>query len=484
VSRYLFDNRSLLSEVSIQRSDGGGMRGYLYARDTIKPGQINLIKQTLTAQAMQWTPIFIAGRPALEVRGIDKDGIALLRALHGKEIIVGSYEKKPNVGDVMSFWDKFKKNTLRASGVFYFVGDMSFLFHGYRKSFDEKTGKLLSLPSLLAGIFYAAGTPLLVLFGRGDKSDFQLRHMAHTSIEEMKKQGISVPEDSAIYAIADGHNSGMGRKTYNFFMRYPAEICNSLFGIAGGMMIWDGIKDHRLFKKGLLKDSKARIWSDIGIGIITLLAGVVSVFIEEEVPDPAAPKKHGLARALQFVTEKPLRLAGILLGISTIGHTTSTVITYKQKKLTGADPGSLAGRAVFTVTNLIAEVLMAVSSKGHGAGVRSDTSLDRSAYAMMADLVQHSPQANKDVLLGKISDLLAQKNHLGGYSADIENGIRDQLKSLDKNPWAGGIVIPAQAEVSARIPASAGMTKASQTNWQERIAIPQALTPALASAMM
>ncbi len=448
MSRYLFTNNSLLSEISIQRSEGGGIRAYIYARDDAKPGQLGEVKKTLQENDFQWTPIFVAGRHALEVRGLGRDETKLLSLLHGKEYVVGSYEKKANIGDVMSLGDKLKKNTLRASGLAYIAGDIGFFSYEWKKSF--KNGKLTDPQGILAGIFYAMGTPVITIFGKGDKSDFQLKDISYNMMESLKKDGIKVPNDSAMIAAIDGHNDGRFKKITNFLERYPAEVTNSLFGLAGTMLIWSGLKDYAHKKKvPTSAKSKGAIFMDIGLGAMTVLAGLISVFVEEEPLEKGEKRKTGLAGAWQWIKEKPLRAAGGALMVSTVSHTGATVKDWRNanaiiksnpateqlleaKKLRSAVPG----RAVFAGTNLTAEILMSLSSKGHGAGVKTDGSLDRSVYAVMADFVSRNPKGNRDILLAKISEFLSDKRHLGGPAADIENGIREQLKELEQNPWA------------------------------------------------
>jgi len=480
LSIYRFNEQSLIDEITVQRSEGGGLRAYIHAREGTLPGKLGTIKNLLNAHEMQWSPVLAGGKPVLEIRGFGKDENGLLRLLGDNDFIIGGYEKKRTVGDVMSFWDKFRKNTLRASGYFYFVGDAGFFSYQWKESFTN--GKLTNLPGLLSGVFYALGTPVIAFFGKGDKSDFQLKDLAYNTESELKRWGVEIPKDSAIRVIADGHNEGALKKFTNFLQRYPAEVTNSVFGMAGSMMIWAGIKDYRANAK-----SKKSIFMDIGLGCMTVLAGLISVFVEEEAPDPDAPKKHGIARAWQYIKEKPLRAAGAALMVSTVSHAGATYKDWKDSKAVLANTAShtaeevaqatkhkkaIPGRAIFAFTNLSAEALMAVSSKGHGAGVKTDTSLDRSVYAVMADLVYRSPKEGRDLLLGNLSTYLSGKKRLGGHPADIENGIRDQLKALENNPWAG------------KVKSSPSPTKPErEINWQARTSL-SALQAPPAPAMM
>ncbi len=478
----------------IRRTDGGGTRAYLHAREGASTAVLNNIKKALTEHAWQWTPILEGDRPMLEVRGFGKDESKLLPLLTAAGV-TGPVQKEATSDDKLSFTDKFKKNTLKASGYAYFLGDMGFLVYGWKESLRETT-KSAKYLDLLGGVFYALGSPFIAFFGRGDKSDIQFRHLSYNMVREFDKNGVNIPRDASVRAVANGHNTTTWKKINTFFHRYPAEITNSIFALAGAMIFSKGaIKYREHLAKGV-KGSKAGtpLLMDMALGAMTMLAGLISVFVEEEPAKPGEPRKTGLAGAWQFIKEKPLRAAGVALGISTLSHAGSTYLAYKGAVKALENPpanptalqiealkdaankkSALPGRALFVAANLTAEGLMAISSKGHGAGVISDESLDKSAYAVGADLVYRTPPERREAMFNRVTAFLAGKEHLGGDKNAIVKGVREQLAAMEENPWSGAPVKRRTAEISA-VPAK------ESTLWQGRVANAQ-MEPAATPAM-
>ena len=262
MSIYAFKNaNSPIDRVTIRHTEGGGTRAYLHARDNADPAELDKIKKLLTSHSLPWTPIQEDTIPTLEVRGIGKNDTKFLKMLDESDALTGGYKKLPTPDDRVSFKDKLSKNTLKASGLVYFIGDVGFLSYGWKQSF--KDGKMTNPLALLSGIFYAMGTPFIALFGRGDKSDLQMKHMSYNMIHELEKEKLDVPQNSAVRAIANGHNKTTWKKIKTFCARYPAEICNALFGVAGSMIVAEKVLDLKSFKWTPIKDYKAGGWSAV-----------------------------------------------------------------------------------------------------------------------------------------------------------------------------------------------------------------------------
>jgi len=483
VSIYRFNENSLLDEVTIERSEGGGVRAYLHARDGASNESLKATKIALTANAMQWTPILHKGKPVLEIRGLGRNENKLLQILGASNSTSGKSEKVETPDDKINFKNKFKKNTLSASGWSYFIGDVGFLTYGWKKAFED--GKLTHPQELLAGIFYAMGTPFIAFFGRGDKSNSQFKHLSYTSIKELEGQGIEIPRDAAIRAVANGHNDTVWKRIVSFCERYPAEICNAIFGVAGAMIFWGRVKDYKRFNQEM-KDTgssaleKSSIFMDFILGTMTMLGGLISIFIDEELPKPGEPKKTGLARAWQWIKEKPLRAAGFSFGISTVAHAFSTAKEYKKAVSDLKNPNALTakqheeavnnktalpGRALFVASNLTAEVLMGISSKGHGHGVRSDMSFETSSYAVMADLIMRNAPEKRESLLNTISEMLSHKKHLNTLPDIIKKGISEQMEAMSNNPW---IATNPQRNLSVAYNA-VKETPVKETDWGKKV---------------
>lgn len=484
---YYFDNSPVIDNVKIVHSAGGRHTAYIRARDGADGAALEQIKKSLTHDEMQWTPVRHNGEYVLEVRNIGRSGKNLLHFLADEGVVRDEPRQEANSDNRVTAWDKFKANTLRWSGWAYFFGDMNFIAYGWKKAFtaDPVSGKrkITNPQLLLAGLFYASGSPFISIFGTGDKSDMQLRNMSYDTLQHLAGTGMAIPENSSILSVTHRHNSNAWRKMVGKFERYPAEIANSFFGLAGTMVVWEGGKDLAKFRhESRSGQPHARnvtsIMMDMGLGVMSFLAGLVSVFVQEEPRKPGVPRKEGFAGIWQWVQEKPLRVAGGLLGMSTISHAGSSAIGYARARRILADPNSteaqradaleekraLPNRALFAGGNMAAEGLMSVSSKGHGKGVESDASLEPSIYAVMADMVLRSPKENQEKLLASISDYLSQTDNLNVHKDTIRKGIEAQMNDLARHPWMG---LAAAGKTESKIQEEP--SGQSSTKWQDSI---------------
>lgn len=473
--------------MNVIHSAGGRHTAYIRAREGADIKQLENIKKSLTLGEMQWTPVTTKeGEHLLEVRNVGRYERKLLRYLtDAGAVSTDEYRKEESPEGKVSVWEKVKANTLRYSGWSYLVGDIGFISYGWSEAFEKVGGKSkLNNPQLLlAGLFYAVGSPFTYLFGGGDKSDMQLRNMSYATLGYLESTGVKVPEGSSIHSIPHMHNSSAWRQMINKAQRYPAEFANSFYGLAGAMIIWDGAKNLSKHRRetaagGNPVKSRAGILMDIGLGVTTVMAGLVSDLVPEQPRREGEPRKPGLAGMWQWVQEKPLRVAGALLGISTASQAGSTIVGYTKAQSVINNPNStpeqidaarqnrkaLGGRSVFVATNFSAEALMAASSKGHGRGVESDVSLEPSVYAVMADMILHSPEENRGSLLDTISGHLSQKEHLNLDKDRIKKGIAEQMEGIARNPWLG-LSVPGKKESNVT-----QEPEQQNTKWQDSVA--------------
>ena len=93
-------------------------------------------------------------------------------------------------------------------------------------------------------------------------------------------------------------------------------------------------------------------------------------------------------------------------------------------------------RAVFVGSALLAELMVAISSKGHGEGVVNDRSVDDSIIALAADLIAKQPKAMENALIEQVSHYLGSPNILALKDSEIAEQLRAQLSIMRDNPWA------------------------------------------------
>lgn len=454
---YRFPANSLIREITFVPTEKGGVRGYLHAKAGASPEAMRKVIDGLTANGMETVPYSLDGKPVLEVRNF-KNEKSLFADLRKYSAIEGTPQIDKRTIQEPSLTEKFKQRSLQASGAFYIVGDAGFITYGLKEAHKE---------DVLGGILYALGTLSLLFFGNNDQSDLQVKEHARGLEQFLQKENVNIPQACSLHALAARQNKGIMSDTYDWMRSHPSELFNGIYVGAGACIAAAAVR-HKLMKPVLNESAKDRLqrltsgFMDLGLGTVTTSSALAANLIQEKKRDPDEPSPEGIPNRLwAWIQEKPLRVAGYGYMVSTVCHAVSTSIDYvKAKRLNDTKKlSSVPFRALFVGTNLIAELLLAISSKGHGEGVTSDDSVNKSVYSIAAEMIAKQPKDQREWHIQHVAGFLQQPNVLAESYDVVEKELRTQLALIEKNPWAC-INLPAAKE---------------QKPWQERMP-PAALT--------
>lgn len=443
----------MIDEITFQKSEGGQTRAYLHAAQGADDKMLYDIICDLSDRGWQATPYSISGKPLLEVHGFSSEK-KLIEKFKKSGALQGAYTHIPTKEDKLSFTQQVRKRSLGASGMAYLVGDVSFSMYGYK---DHEPW------NLAGGILYGAGTTSLLIGGRKDQSDLQTREIARRMVAHFKDIDLNLPENCSLKSITEDHKNGLIKNGDDLLRRYPSEMMNLFFAAAGACI---AIAAHKSLKKPPIKldseevtqvfsrlqrESKVPLsrddtWKrmksnhklesilDIGLGAMTGISGLFAMSVKEKARDPDEPPKHGLEAAWQWIREKPLAVAGMGYMVSTMCHFASTMIA---RKWAGDERRKAVGwRLTFVLANLVAEVLLAISSKGHGEGVKSDGHVDNTVIALAADLIVKQPKAMQEYLINHMAGFLGRPDVLAMKDEEAAVLLQMQVEALRKNPWA------------------------------------------------
>lgn len=351
------------------------------------------------------------------------------------------------------------------------------------QEFNTPKSRLDKFFSTLAGKGYLIGssTSMLSLLLRGNTSAAETGDISRKVLEAAAKHGLTPESDiSLTYAatLKDTRSQAVQK-----FSQYSSEIMNMSFATAGLAIARSNIKslnelnakekhysyltgDDALKNDARHKSEKSVAQKDILIGVGTIASGVASSLMTERKHDPNKPKKKGIAGIVESMKENPLSIAGAGYLVSTFVHLWSSIQEFSSIKNDNkiyADKAHKEGkefkpfpvyhtvyRLLFVVMNLIAETGMLFTSKGHGEGVRSDTTLDKTATSMVASLIHRQPKEMHDELVQKMAKELSNASAIAHPVDQVEKMIREQLANLDKNPWTN--VIDAEIPRSVSVP--------------------------------
>jgi hypothetical protein len=438
VSIYTYPQGSVLDKVSIVRTEGGGVRAYLHAADGIDPQTLEKISQNLEPLGWQGTAIRMEGKDYFEVRGFEKEE-NLLDYLKKNQFVLGSPEVVKD--KKRSYLEKIKNNKLFMCGILNTIADIGYYVYGWLDYFDPNHKKLETGKSkwenIAAGFSYSAGSLVLLGFGHADKSDMQLKDISSKLLKFAIREGIEVHDKSAVESFAVDHKKGITDNISDTFHRYPSEIFNILTAMAGVFITTSAVR-HNEYPNDPQKNKRHKILESI-LGVSTASSGFLAAFVKEKAHDPSKPKAHGLAAVAQYFQEKPNRIAGYGYMISSGAHAINTIMDFReaQKNKNGFGMLRHSFRGLFVTLNLAAEVILSLSSKGHGDGVKSDPSVDKTTYAMVADIIARQPESMREHLITDFStNFLAHPDVLGGDPKVIASAIREQVAASLSNPWA------------------------------------------------
>ena len=495
---HTYPQSSLINEITFKKSEGGQTRAYLQAGDAADPKTLHDITCEMAKQGWQATPYNMGGKPVLEVLGFGSEGkLTALLKTHGWA--QGAAEEKEDPKHKISLIEQVKKRSLAASGAFYLVGDASFTRYGYSVpdelkhlgTFEKlKKLKLSDKLNMGAGLMYGAGTASLLGFGRKDQTDLQVRDIAKKLDTYLKENGDEISDKCSLEAIAQAHNRGGIRKADDLFRQYPSEMMNLFFAGAGALIAASAYRHmnsevssksiQEVFQRKRLKNPAVTFASvekkmnkyhklegglDIGLGALTGATGIFATLVKEKAPDPDAPPKHGMDAVWEKIQQKPLVIAGAGYMASTMCHAVSTALAWSYAD--SERRKTVPWRATFIGANIIAELLLAISSKGHGHGVKSDGSVDDTIISLASEAIAKQPVNMHEPMIDHVARFLGRRDVLAAKDDVVRKQLHEQVAAMRKNPWAQH----GAAQDKLEEPAVAGK-EAAPESWEARVSQP------------
>lgn len=476
---YHYKSPSLIEKIAFERSDDGGLRAYLYAGNTANHARLSNIATGLQKDDYQNTAIIHDHAPALEVRGFANEK-ACTSWLEQHQAVLGNPDIDSSKDHTPSLWERIKGQSLLASSFFYIIGDIKFFTYGMKGS---------SPLNMAGGAFYGAGTAANMLLSRKSRADLKVHDLAQQMADHMNGKNFALPEDASLSRIIDDKDKGLIQKADDYFRHYPAEMMNMFFAAAGvciavaaakslhkSTLAPGAVEEYMLrqathlkpgayasnyheAEKFLHKRHTLANWMDVGLGTMTFASGSFGALVKEKAHDPDEPYKPGLAGWWQWIQERPLAVTGAGLMVSTMCHAASTAIEYKIGTTSGKK--AIFDRGVFVATNLVAEFLLAISSKGHGEGVKTDESIDNSVIGVAAEIIARQPECDQQPCIEYMAKFLGRPDVLGSNDKEIQQKLAGQVAQMCQNPW-----VKKGEDMPTFLPL------ATQAAWQHKIAQP------------
>ncbi len=432
---YTFPDTSPVESIRFVTSAKGNVRAYLKARDGTSDKILQKYTDELKHDGVYCTPYSLNDQPLLEVRKFGKEH-DLINELDKLGAIKGIPEITNDKNEHISPLDYVKKRSLQASGVFQMIGDYNFFRYGIKNS---------NMSDVAAGIFYALGTGALVGYGRNDQSNRQVKDFSDDLVAHLEKHHITVPRECSLQSITEDREKGLIQSANDFIARYPSEVYNVFTGLAG-LAVANAAYRHKFkLSSSLANDAqtnktfKQSGLLDMGLGFTTFAATTFGLLVKEKKKDPDdPPAANKIQQAWEWAQSNPLTVTGMGLMVSTLCHAVSTALDYRDAVRIGntVAKSSILNRAAFVGNNMMAELLIIISSKGHGHGVIADESVKESVYATAAELINAQAPEHKEAAFEQVKTFLSQPTVFADSSKEVEQKLHEAIAKLQKNPWA------------------------------------------------
>ena len=411
---YNWPEGSLIRQIEVRQQQNGRAVAYIEADNTESAQEKRQnIRSALRLKGWGTLSDHHDGRFQLRVSGLRSgdEVLSMLRAegfISGEPVVSNVAEKaeKPK-----GLWETIKANSLRLSAVIYTLGDL-FYFKGSDTRFDKRMA-----------LSFGSGDALLGVFGGRDDSR-QFKGLLTKLQHHMEKDGIEIPKNASIYVETAQKGQGLWERTMDFLHSHINSI-KILSEIVGGYFV---------LQSGLERDPNGnRNIFKIISGPIIIAGWIGALLIKEKKPDEEALKNAGsVDKAISFIQEKPLRLAG-WAGLSFNALKVTDVFVNQRK--TG--PWNAAGVAAMVSANS----LYAISNKTVGGDIKTDEMVS-DVYSVAAQILNKQPEDVRELAIASTAKFLGERPEIKDNHQEIVIRLRHEMDIQRQNPWFEKIGLP------------------------------------------
>lgn len=444
---YRYTSGSPIDEVAVFTNEGGGRRAYIHASANASPEQLDQIKAAFSSREWKSVPITHNGQPALEVRGFKKPE-QLFELLESHRWVSGTPEITQAEGDIRTKAQVAKNASLMLAGISYNVGDASYMTYTFKRAASEwhhgGGARFFGVMDIVAGVGYTLGSLALTFHGAHDQSQNIIRKSTKKLHDFFRQEGTNVSDDASLKTIQKEPDRNIFGKINDLARKYPSETLNSVYVGVGATLsaaaFYRASAALSLPKTHKLQPTwKEEAW-DVGLGVVTGTSALTGLLVKERKIDPE-DRRTGLGRIIDWVEEKPLRATGFGYMIATGFHAVGTYKKYyspheidqaarKQIRET------VVWRGMFVAANVVSEILLSISSKGHGVGVKPDDSVDKTVLAAAAETIAHNTPDKQAAMIQHTAGYLSAANLIEGKASDIAAHLAKEVQDAKANPWS------------------------------------------------
>jgi hypothetical protein len=408
-----WDESSLISKVELREQGKGQMVAYVHAaqHDQEDYPKLFALREAFKGKGWATSSDNHHGKAVLRVTGIANEQ-QLTDLLKSTSAVQGP--ARVSYADVAGQSSKgavdfVKSNSSRLSGLFYLVGDALMIARGF--VVEHK-----NLAQMGTGISFAVGDIAFLAFG-GKDDKRQFKSLLTKLKGHLEKEGVEIPQGTALTAETLAKSGGVLEKTYDFLHEHinPIKISTE---ILGGYLYQKGGKDPKDFNA-----------DKITAGRVIMAGWLAALLIPEKKRDPDKwEQANPLEKAAMFIQEKPLRLAGAA-GLIHNGFTIKGALKHRNE---GVPHYQWDLAAVSSM--LVANSLYAICSKSTGGNIKADA-LVNDVYGIAAQILNRQPEAVREAAINSTVEFLGERPEIKDTKPQIAQRLRDEIEMQSQNPW-------------------------------------------------
>ncbi|MFW0777698.1 MAG: hypothetical protein ACN2B6_08285 [Rickettsiales bacterium] len=298
--------------------------------------------------------------------------------------------------------DALKNQSLKAAGVAYLVGDAAMFAAGMMEG--DRGGAT-------GGLVWGLGSLAAARYGNPN-TEKQLELLNRRLGNYLKEQGVEIPANPTTAELAK--EGGVIDHIEKFLYAHPSQTLNAIYA-TGGLTTAQG---------GFRKNVKG----DFAKGALVTAGGLSGILIPEKKPDPKHPPKDGLGKVWSWIQEKPLRVSGLFYHGNNVAAAYSIYEKWGTQK--NAPKMNLYLRMVTVSSFIFANTMLALSSKGHGAGGGDDEKIIDQLAKESAAVIAAQPKPLQEALVQQISGYLAAQPDIDKKSNEIASLMHNKLREM------------------------------------------------------
>lgn len=310
-------------------------------------------------------------------------------------------------------------SSLKYAGYGYLIGDAALFAHGMLNHRPDRA---------FTGLAWGVGGLVPALYGK-EPAEHQLKRLSYQLGDFLSSQSVPIPRDSELFREHLRHSPTAFNKIEDFLYAHPSQMLNAIYAIGGTTLIRSGLKQAK------------PDYFEAASGALVTAGGLAGWLLPERKSDDSKPKStHG--GLWEWMTEKPLRVSGLLYSLNNI-TLISSAFTERA-----ANPANTSYYLKFltAASYVVANNLLALSSKDQ-ANQAPNTEATAIIERLAAQVIHAQPADVQEALIQKVSEFLATCPELKSDAATLSTQLHKQVAKLAHNntisnaQW-NGVVTP------------------------------------------